>query len=676
MENRWYRRVAWTLLIAALALRAWVYVQGARHIPVTTDEAITVLQAKRIAEGEAQWLMYAQPYMFPVEAYGMVPFLGLPRNAWGMRVLTCLEGLAMLAITLAVLRRQGGLRDGAAGYLLALFPSAYLLTNTFGYSQPHNNSAFLLSLLGLLGAQRLLGELPLRTRIGWLLFTGLACGAAFANAMLALSLVAPILLVALCNGSWKRLPLHAAGLAAGAYVGLLPYLYAKNKFPGAHEGVTGTRSWARAWEVITGHLFTGTLPRTLGIGAPIFPDRDVFPWNPLWLAANGGRLAALLLVLLLAWRAAVHLKVLAKGQCPRLDLADLGLGVCLACVLSFAKSIRSTHDAYRYLAPVLLVLPFLFAAAQRALPRRLSQSLLGLAIAYGLANTYNMAKVGRMWRHPDFANEIVHAPDLAPALAILRQEGIRHAYAQHWSAYRINFLTDEQILCSQPDNERFRGWPIPYKDHVDLAERVAYVLTERNRFMGPEDFRRHLETMGVAHRELDAGDYRVFLDFQTPKSLQGLEKIPSADLAFAAPDFRDKIQVVLADGDTKTYAHSLRLQQSGMAIEISWSRPETVSRLHVDHGHFGKDSERGLHLSARVDGAWQRIAENVEADWDKFGFRHGAPRYGGSPRSLSFAPVRADALRLEIARPDPRRAWTLAEIGVYRVAAAPASAGQ
>jgi len=601
-----------------------------------------------------------------VEAYWMVPFLGLPRNAWGLRVLACLEGLALLGLTALILRRMGGPRRIAAGWILALFPSAYLLTNTFGYSQPHNNSAFLLSLAGMLGAQRLLGDLSLRARIGWLLFTGLACGAAFANAMLAISLVVPVLLVALCNGSWKRLPLHAGGLAAGAYVGLLPYLYAKGAFPGAHEGVTGKRSWGRAWNVIHDHLFTGTLPRTLGIGAPIFPDRDVFPWNPATLATQAGRLAALLLLLLLGWRAWLHLKALAKGKCPRLDLADLALGVCLACVLSFSKSIRSTHDAYRYLAPVLLVLPFLFAAAQRALPRRLSHALLGLAIAYGLANGYNMVRIGRAWAQPGFARDVVSAPDLGPALDLLRAEGIHHAYAQHWSAYRINFLTDEAILCSQPGNERFRSWPIPYEDEVHAAEPVAYVLTDLNRFLTPSVFRRHLQAMGVRCREVEAGDYRVFLDFETPEALENREPIPPEDLSFHSPDFPDKIHTVWTDGDTETYAHSLRLQEVGLAFEVSWPEAASVSLLQYNHGHFGNDDDRGVHLSARIDGTWQRIAEDAVSEWDKFIFHRNAPRYKGSARSLAFPPVRADALRLEIAKPNPKKAWTLAKVSVFR----------
>jgi hypothetical protein len=52
-----------------------------------------------------------------------------------------------------------------------------------------------------------------------------------------------------------------------------------------------------------------------------------------------------------------------------------------------------------------------------------------------------------------------------------------------------HLLSDERIICAQPVNERFPGWPIPYKDDVDQAERVALVLIELARFFDKRSLR-------------------------------------------------------------------------------------------------------------------------------------------------------------------------------------------
>ena len=107
--------------LLALALRFHLYAEGARSIPVTTDEALTVLQAVDIRHGDFPLLLAAQPYMFPLEAYWMAPLVHwLPRTAWGMRALILAEGLAFLGLSLLLLRQMGGRRATWPGGLLAL----------------------------------------------------------------------------------------------------------------------------------------------------------------------------------------------------------------------------------------------------------------------------------------------------------------------------------------------------------------------------------------------------------------------------------------------------------------------------------------------------------------------------------------------------------------------------
>ena len=74
------------ILLLALILRVHMLVASALYIPVTSDESITILQAKEIISGDLSFFVWAQPYQFPVETYMVAPIVKLlPRNAFGAR---------------------------------------------------------------------------------------------------------------------------------------------------------------------------------------------------------------------------------------------------------------------------------------------------------------------------------------------------------------------------------------------------------------------------------------------------------------------------------------------------------------------------------------------------------------------------------------------------------------
>ena len=667
--NKTWRYIYMALLALALVLRAWVYIQGALHLPVTTDEAITILQAKRIAEGELQWLMFAQPYMIPFEAYAAVALLDLPRNAFGMRALVVVEGLLLLGATLWLIRRMGDRRSTWAGWLMALFPSAYILTNTFGYSLPHNNSAYLLALMGVVGAQQLQrDDTGHRYRVAWLLWTGFFCGLAFSNAMLTLTIIIPLMLVVLLNGRIRQIPLTIGGLAVGTLLGLAPFLYTKLVFEGSHVGVSQSRDLQGAWDVLTQHLLAFTLPRTLGMGAPVFPDEPVYAFDLGRAVAVFGYTVSVGFAVALIARAVTHLRGLFGGRGLKLTLVDFALGVWLINLAAFAKSARSAHLDFRYMMPTALVLPLALAGFQQMLPRRAARIFLGLVVAYAGFNVASTLKTTSVWAEPDFARTVVNTPDLTHALDILRQNDIRHCYAQHWTAYRINFLTDEAILCSQPYNSRFPTWPLPYKATVDAANPVAYVLTARNRFITPSVFRSHLQAMGVTCRVEQAGDYEVFLDFQPPANLQGRAVVaPDRIQALRSDDFPGDLLATWTDNNLFSRSHSYYLQKDGMAFEVELTEPATLAMLRYNLGFWREDEPGALHVDVRDGGEWKRVVSAGIPTRDPFAFRKAHPVYGGNVRSLAFQPVRTDAIRVTTVKANPKRAWTFAEFELLEV---------
>lgn len=654
--------------LLALALRAYLYLEGARSIPVTTDEALTVLQAVDICNGDWPLLLAAQPYMFPLEAYWMAPLVNLlPRTALGMRGLAMVEGFVFLGLSLLLLRQMGGWRKVWPGWALALFPSVYLAMTQTAYSQPHNNSAFILALAAAWFVMRLDRE-PQRGDFALTMGGGFFAALAFSNAILSLALIAPLGLVAAWNSAGKRRWLRVPGYALGGAVGLLPYLLSLWKFPGAHGSVTATFGWLDALRRLWTPALARTLPVTFGFRPCLFPDSGerlewgawghaVFPYGSVLLLA-----LAVGVALFGLWgkhRARKHLS---------LGALEWSLGVMALSLLLFALSRRADASAYRYLAPMVVVFPFMLAGLHRDGGRALRRLAGGLAVALAIYNVAVSVRLPREWRHPDYARAVVSAPDLRPALAVLREQGIRHAVASHWAAYRIGFEADGAVVCSQPQNERFPGWPIPYKAEVDASTNVAYVLTERIRFLKPSVFERHLRTMGVEAERVDAGDFRVYFHFRAPAFEQ--ETTVAADrIRVEASDHPEGAGRAM-DGDPGTFWRSAALQREGLRLEFAFDRPLHVGRLVLDYGGYAHDRAPALRVDVLDGGGWRTLHEALDLELDKFAWVNGHPTYGHARQTI---PIRAEdvrALRLEIAKPNPAMCWTVAEATVYEVPSA------
>lgn len=648
------------LVLAALALRLYTYAYAGVCIPVTSDEAITLLQAKDILRGHFPLLMAGQPYMFPIEAYLTVPLVWLPRTAYGLRVLLLLEGAALVLLTVAILRSMGAFRRVWPGLLLALFPSAYVVMLQAGYAPPHYHSSFILSLAAMLLVLKLDdGCSPLRllvsgAGIGW------AALLAFSNSMMALPFTASVLMVALFRVRWKCLGYLLPGLAAGAAAGLAPYRLAMRLFPGAHQAVSNTRSASDALRALWSPTLKYTLPVTFGIEPTLYPDASEkleigAALRPLFPYVFAG--VMLLLLGLCLYR---QVRSLRRNGRPRMGDVELVFGVSFVNILLFTLNKRADSSSYRYLLPAVLMTPFMFAILYRASKPRLRAMVGGLAVLLAAYNLYAAALLPRQWAREGFDEAIVSAPSLDEAIRFLDDQGIRHAVASHWAAYRVTFLTDERILCSQPFNERFPGWHVPYKAEVDASTNVAYVLTDAIRFLKPGIFERHLRTMGVTARVYTAGAFRVYHAFQSTDA-RPVEALPS-DAFAARASANDEAAFKIRDGDPATRWQSHRPQATGMWLQIDFEQPQPLARLVMDYHTWAHDMPPALDVLVRREDRWERVRAGLPNTLDKFRFENGHPIYGAARRTISFdgRPVRG--VRLEVAKPDPRWNWSVAEI--------------
>ncbi len=662
--------------VAALALRLVFFSISIQHVPVTSDESAEFLMAEDIAGGRPHLLFLAQPYQFPVISYLTAPFVRwLPRTEFGARLIPFLFGLLDVVLLLLILRQAlrttdagGDRRERRAGWCFALwilFPSAYLLMQQSAYRITGYTALTACSLLAILAA--LHGR-----RRRWACACGLAGGLAFSSSMLALPVTLAAGVYAVLAGAGRRLPGRLAAWLAGLGLGLLPFLLAKWLIPGAHQAVADHAGWAEIRQRLTGGAFRQAMLSALGIEPNVFPDETPLHFIPqldpaafyLWLAICAG---------LLLLRAGRLLAGLLRRR--RLELApwDLFLAIALIAVAAAVSSARFDSRSTRYLLPAVWCFPLIGAglaaalAAGRAWPARLARGALALALAALVGyNLYASLRLMRAWQAPDFAVRHVSTPDLRPAIAFLQDQGIRHGIAAYWVAYRINFLTARQILCSQSVNERFPDWPVPYKDTVDASTNVAYILTGHTRFLTPQKFEEHLQIMDVACRRSEAGDCVIYHAFQDGAAYGKARRLP-AELIQATASHGQADLHKLTDGNYQSRWTTRAGQQTGMWVQVELPGFHLVNRLTLHYGRYHQDHAGGLKLLARTPAGWQVAATNLPAAYDKFAMQNGHPVYGIEPRQTIIGPaVEADALRLEISDPRPDRNWTITqlEIGV------------
>lgn len=507
-----FRSLAWVFVLIAIAIRIWLTIDT-RGI-IEGDEALLGLQAEQILRGAHPIYFWAQPYMGTLEAHlvALLFWIAGP-STWTLRAEPILLSILLMWLTwklanaLADLARLPGYARRwfvTFATCVAALPPLYDLVvelRTYGgYIE-----TFILTLWLLLSALRLTQrwhqastrEMALRWMgIGFLVGLGLWVYPLIIMAILttALWIVGYIIIELakiarygntpgnLFKGLFLALtaiPTAMLGFAPGIYWGLqnnwenIRYLISNG---GASSGL----NLHTIAQVIT---FYGScsVPRVVGGALPT--GSDVTAAHPQLLTPEllfGG---CCLLITLAAfglsflWRQ----KQLVQAQrLAGLPLLFAGCSAVIFCTSRFsAVSGCGPRDLVgRYTTPLLLVLPFLFAAAltlivlyiieskrqqpvgneqvksgstsmQSHLPGALSVGLLALILIYAGIEGYSYARTSPNYTMQTSGCKVAPAND-APIIAYMQQEHIRYAWASGWVGNPITFATGGSILVIDP----------------------------------------------------------------------------------------------------------------------------------------------------------------------------------------------------------------------------------
>jgi hypothetical protein len=663
------RRGVWVIIlllaVMALSLRFYMMTASSSYIPVTADESITIMQAKEIASGHPKLFVWAQPYQFPMETFMVSPIVNLlPRNGLGARFHSFFISFLSMIATLLVFFKMKPLSRSWVGMILVLFPSSYLLMIQSGYPHPHYTPAFLFWWIAILAVLYLKPEFSVR-KILLLGIAGFFCGLAFTNNMISVAIVVPIAIVACFGTRPKQLLMNVPLFGLGVFCGLLPYLAGIWRYPDAQAPVAGVRPvgevLARIWPALT-----QTLPRTMGIDTCLIPDSHHTLNSGVWMMKPFAVLFVLLLVYT-TYRSLQRVVRDIKGrEWPALAVEDIFVGTSWLGLTLFILSARADNDSFRYLSPVAWSFPFIVFYAYDGLNKKVRVGLASLLAFLVLYNIYSSILLIEQWKEPDYAEDIVNAPDLEPSFEFLRAEGFEHCVASHWAAYRINFLTDEEIICSQPINERFHQWFVPYKEEVDASSKVAYVLTEEIRFLKPHIFEREMKTMKVTSKHVTKGRFEIYYDFKKEYG-EGDTLIPFDEMKTTASDSSASAGNMI-DGNQETCWSSGKAQDKKMWVQVDFDKPLRVSRLQVCYGLFNYTYPIRLVIEQKTSEGWKVLEhETFGAELDKFTYRNKHPVY--SPHNYKtyfFETEETQSLRVRVEEPNPEYEWTIYGLELYK----------
>jgi hypothetical protein len=623
-------------ILLGVVVRVPFWVEALRT-PVDGDMAIVGLMARHPGVGTTLW---GQPYGSPLEAWAGAPLLfALGHTPQALRLWYFLLGLALIPAAYLLGRAVDPRAALPAAVLLACPPPYLLLLASL--PPPLYPGSLLLGAALLVLAIRL-RETPTP---GGFAAWGAVAGLALWNHLMMATVVAA----------------SAGYLAWRARAGLRPWVLAILALAAgsapwwaralADRQATRIVSVTGRQETMGGHL-AEVLPRLhqtigglLGTHVPLVADDAV-------ARVSAHPAAAVLAVLLY-----VALAGLALARARRHPPALLLAATATLVVVAFPFPLRSGPGTIRFLTPLYLPLAVLvvWGVGVSDRPRRTWTAVLALAAMHLATGTRLLGA----WRGADRAAAPFLLPDLGPVRRALESQGIRRAYASYGPAYRLTFESGERIVASQPWNERFLHYPLPYLDEVDFAKNVAWVLTPSvpTDLPPPHVFEAALHAIGGTWRRTDAGAAVVYHGFEPPFG-STVDPWPGGG--------------PLGDGDPATFT----TPDAASPVVLGLPAPRALAAITLVGN--GPRLPRSLDVEVSADGATfetvasrRRRAEREDLRWV-----NGHPQYVLDHDLLAIPLGGRTVAAVRITPVQSGDAWGLAEVLLHPVGAAPQGWGE
>jgi hypothetical protein len=502
--------------VAGLALR--LYILPIFRVPLDSDEAIFLLMARHILNGDRPLFFYGEAYGGSFDAYLIALFFRLFGETVALgRLVQSLEYLIGMAFTYLLARRlMPGARLGplAVLWLMAIPP---LLMST--WTTPvlvYALSICLSSILLYLGHRLLWEDADCPWR--WAIF-GAVAGLSFWTFGILVVTLLPLFLFFLWRVRWRRWPGYLVGTVA----------FFMFSAPWWTQAQAGLQVVASQDPLVGTFPFVTRVFAFIGLTIPaFFGFRD--PWSPhiSWLILA----PAIITFYLMAILYAIPRIRRADPTAPRVEPVGFGLlgAQALTWVVLYFATRFSVDATGRY---TIILYTSLFIVSGLLLERislwrqPAAIGLLAALLVFSLgthiraANTVPPGITAQMNPALNFGN----ASD--PALIDFLAAHGRRGYSHHWISYKIAYLSGGQIILAahlpfrpdlswNPRDDRYA----PYAATVAASLDPVYV-THREPHL--EAFlQRGFAERGITYRIQDIGPYRVYYDLSVAVSPQEL----------------------------------------------------------------------------------------------------------------------------------------------------------
>jgi hypothetical protein len=506
LADRLRRGAPWlTLLAVALVFRIPVLLNAGA---VTSDGAVVGLQAMHMLRGEWSWSLWGAPYQAPADSVVAAALFAVFGARPLVLVLVPLLGhLGVVVLTYGALRTALRRWSAVVATLpIVVTPMAvnFILVHIVQRQACVTLFAVSVWLLATAPSSR---HRALRIVLGaW---------TAFISAYLDLFAMqwVPCLALLTVASAWRRPLWRREGLLglAAAAAGLLIGWLSFRTLSGLGPPDTGHLSIDLGRYRFNRDLLLETcLPWTLGYR--VFVHRtELYPqlWTfPTWFRVvqySGAVILGLSVVAGATWT----LTRSATWQLRRLGW--FGCALIVSSLGAFLVSVAPTDMwSTRYLAPMILAIPFALAPLARRLGTKRIMLLCAPYLVSAAANgwlSYGMNYLdgwtpartarGSAWEEMQVAR-------------LLRSRGVEYAAAQYWLAYRLTFLFREHPIVV-PLNEGQDRYP-PYRQKFNQARDVAYVFHSSEPRASPVDQENNLRARHANFEKHAVAGFTVFIE--------------------------------------------------------------------------------------------------------------------------------------------------------------------
>lgn len=507
-RERWASGDAWVLALLGLAL-AFRFPAMLNAGAVDSDAAVVGLQAMHILRGEWSWTLWGAPYQAPVDSIlAAMVFAVLGPTPLALRAVPVIGQLAFVWFVFRISRMTFTPRLAAWLTLPVVFTPMAVNYFIFGIQRQACITLFAASVWLLAGARH--SRRPaLRLALG-----SFAAVITLYVDLYAIQWIGPLVLFAiLCTFEWpwrtRRWLARLGAVASGQLLGWPTFHWLRSFCDPADAQMSMSLDHEHVRHNLK-LLWDQCLPWALSY--KIFASRgNLYPdvvAVPAWFRLI--QLVGAALIGLLMASAAVLFWV-RRIPWPVRRLGILAIGTIVASLAGFLVSGMPVDMwATRYLAPVILMMPFALAPAAHGLGGRrfavlsapyLAAAAVGGWLSYGIACVDGGLPVRSARGTAREELEVGRS---------LRDRHVSYAAAQYWLSYRLTFLFRENpvVVPLNPREDRHRSYRLAF----DSVKDVAYIFHPSEPRASPADEERWLKLSGAHYERYRVADFTVFVE--------------------------------------------------------------------------------------------------------------------------------------------------------------------